>query len=135
MDDVRRTDQTSNSPLMPASILGQAGWDVAQQFWVRSESVTKAMMDWNTEIFHFVSQRIARDSDTLGRMARCQAFPEVFEVEAQWFRDTVADYQTEANKLMEFGGKIFGSLTGNGYGAPHSVPAPAAGKVPAKINS
>jgi hypothetical protein len=82
----------------------------ARQFWERSETFAKALADWNTEITHFVTKRVSRDGEALGRVTQCRSLPEVFEVEAQWLRGTFDDYFGEARRLMEVNSRIISSF-------------------------
>jgi hypothetical protein len=90
--------------------MDQVNLDSARQFWERSETFGKALADWNTEITHFVTKRISRSGEAVGRMTQCRSLPEVFEVEAQWLRGTFDDYFGEARRLMEVNSRIISSF-------------------------
>ena len=34
--------------------------------------MAKTISEWNTEVNHFLSHRVAQNGDTLGRMTKCQ---------------------------------------------------------------
>jgi hypothetical protein len=102
--------QAEQSSVSEWPMFGQANLEVAQQFWKRSETFAKVLLDWNTEITHFVSQRVNRSSEDLGRVTQCRSVPEVVEVEAQWLRGIFDDYFAEARRLMEFNSRIIGSF-------------------------
>jgi hypothetical protein len=90
--------------------MNQVNLDSARQFWERSETFGKALADWNTEITHFVTKRISRSGEAVGRVTQCRSLPEVFEVEAQWLRGTFDDYFGEARRLMEVNSRIISSF-------------------------
>jgi hypothetical protein len=50
----------------------------------QGQTVTQTMSEWNTELSHFVSRRVARNGETIGRLTKCQTLPEVFGIQAQW---------------------------------------------------
>ena len=62
---------------------------------------------------HFLSHRAARNSETMGRMAKCQGFPEVFAIQTQWMQDATDDYMKQMNKLMEVNSRMMGGLFGS----------------------
>jgi len=68
------------------------------------------MSEWNTAVSHFLSRRVVRNGETIGRMAKCQNLPEVFAIQAQWVQDAADDYLKEVNKLMEVNSKLVSSL-------------------------
>ena len=90
--------------------MDQINLDAVRQFWERSETFAKALTDWNTEVTHFVTKRVSRDGEALGRVTQCRSLPEVFEVEAQWLRGTFDDYFGEARRLMEVNSRIISSF-------------------------
>ena len=90
--------------------MDQVNLDTVRQFWERSETFAKALTDWNTEVTHFVTKRVSRDGEALGRVTQCRSLPEVFEVEAQWLRGTFDDYFGEARRLMEVNSRIISSF-------------------------
>ena len=49
----------------------------------------------------------------LGRVTRCQNFPEVFAIQAQWVQDAADDYLSEMSKLMEVNSKIMSGMLGS----------------------
>jgi hypothetical protein len=89
----------SDNPETP--VFGQVALDMTRQFWGRAEGATKAMMYRNNETARFISDRICRDIETLGRITQCTRLQDVFEIEADWFRTTLGDYARGANKLIE----------------------------------
>ena len=90
--------------------MDQVNLDTIRQSWERSETFAKALTDWNTEVTHFVTKRVSRDGEALGRVTQCRSLPEVFEVEAQWLRGTFDDYFGEARRLMEVNSRIISSF-------------------------
>src|SRR2546430_70029 len=110
MSDIGKSKESEQSVNLEWPMFGQANLEIAQQFWKRSETFTKALSDWNTEVTHFVSQRVNRSSEAVGRVTQCRSVPEVVEVEAQWLRGMFDDYFAEARRLMEVNSRIIGSL-------------------------
>jgi hypothetical protein len=63
-------------------------------------------------VSHFLSQRVARNSEAMGRMAKCQSVPEVCTIQAQWVQEVADDYMKQMSKLMEVNSRIMGGLLG-----------------------
>jgi hypothetical protein len=51
----------------------------------QGQTVTQTMSEWNTELSHFVSRRVARNGETIGRLTKCQTLPEVFGIKLNGF--------------------------------------------------
>jgi hypothetical protein len=47
------------------------------------------------------------------RMAKCQSFPEILAIQAQWWREATDNYLKQASKAAEFNNKIIGGLLGS----------------------
>ena len=107
MSDFGKAEKEFSGSAWP---MDQVNLDTVRQFWERSETFAKALTDWNTEVTHFVTKRVSRDGEALGRVTQCRSLPEVFEVEAQWLRGTFDDYFGEARRLMEFNSRIISSF-------------------------
>ena len=60
----------------------QASSDATRRLCEQGQSVAKTIGEWNTEVNHFFSHRVARNGETLGRMTKCQNLPEVFAIQA-----------------------------------------------------
>ena len=75
---------------------------------------------------HFLSHRVARNGETLGRMTKCQNFPEVFAIQSEWVRDAADDYLREMSKLMEVNSRIMSGMLGSlgQVGMPSAVEMP-----------
>jgi hypothetical protein len=91
----------------------QVSSEATRRFCEQGQSVAKTISDWNTEVSHFVSHRVAQNNETFGSMAKCQNFGEVFALQAQWVQDATDDYVKEMNKLMEFSSRMMGGLFGS----------------------
>ena len=91
----------------------QVSSDATRRLCEQGQSVAKTISEWNTEVSHFVSHRVARNGEALGRMTKCQNFPEVFAIQSEWVRDAADDYLREMSKLMEANSKLMGSLMGS----------------------
>ena len=75
--------------------------------------MAKTISEWNTEVSHFLSHRVARNGETLGRMTECQDLPEVFGIQAQWVREAADDYLKEMSKLMGANSRIMSGMLGS----------------------
>src|SRR4051812_22231143 len=75
MSDIRNSKKSEQSENLERPMFGQVNLEVAQRFWRGSETLVKALSDWNTEITHFVSQRINRSSEAVGRVTQCRSLP------------------------------------------------------------
>lgn len=95
MNEIRKADR------LETSAFDQAALEMTGQVWGRTEAVTRAMLNWNSEAVRFISDRISRNVETLGRMTQCSRPPEMFEIEADWLRTALEDYAKGVNKLME----------------------------------
>ena len=109
MDDVGRSDRAEVVADFAAS-LTQITADATRRVCEQGQTVTHTMSEWNTEVSHFLSHRVARNGETIGRMTKCQNLPEVFAIQAQWVQDAADDYLKEMSKLMEVNSRIMGSL-------------------------
>ena len=90
--------------------LTQMTSDATRRVYEQGQTVAQTMSEWNTEVSHFVSRRVARNGETIDRMTKCQNLPEVFAIQAQWVQDAADDYLKEVNKLMEVNSKLVSSL-------------------------
>jgi Phasin protein len=91
----------------------QVSSDATRRLCEQGQSVAKTISEWNTEFSHFVSHRVARNGEALGRMMKCQNFPEVFAIQSEWVRAAADDYLREMSKLMEANSLLMGSLMGS----------------------
>ena len=109
MNEVGRPELGVAIPDLSAPLV-QVSSEATRRLCEQGQSVAKTISDWNTEVSHFVSHRVARNSETFGRMAKCQNFPEVLTLQAQWVQDATDDYAKEMNKLMEMMAGLLGSF-------------------------
>ena len=125
VNKVTTPELTAALPELGASF-AEASSDTTRRFYEQGQTIAQTMTEWNAEVSHFLSDRVARNGDAIGRITKCQGLPEVFAVQAQWVQDAAADYLKEMNKLMEVNSKIMGCLMGS-FGQPetHSLPAKA----------
>jgi hypothetical protein len=91
----------------------QVSSDASRRLCEQGQSVAKTIGEWNTEVSHFFSHRVARNGEVLGRMRKCQNFPEVFAIQSEWVRDAADDYLKEMSKLMEANSRIMSGLLGS----------------------
>jgi hypothetical protein len=109
-----------------AGPFAQVGSDATRRLCEQGQSVAKTIGEWNTEASHFLSHRVARNGETLGRMTKCQTLPEVFAIQAQWVREAADDYLKEMSKLMEANSRIMSEMLGSfgQVGTPSSAEMP-----------
>jgi hypothetical protein len=93
-----------------AGPFAQASSDATRRLCEQGQSVAKTISEWNTEVSHFLSHRVARNGETLGRMTKCQDLPEVL---GQWVREAADDYLKEMSKLMEANSRIMSGMLGS----------------------
>ena len=91
----------------------QVSSDATRRLCEQGQSVAKTISEWNTEVSHFLTHRVARNGEALGRMTNCQNFPEVCAMQAQWVQDAADDYLKEMSKLMEVNNRIMTGLLGS----------------------
>ena len=91
----------------------QASSDATRRLCEQGQSVAKTITEWNTDVSHFLIHRVARNGEALGRITKCQNFPEVFAIQAQWVQDAADDYMKEVSKLMELNSWIMSGLLGS----------------------
>ena len=75
-----------------AASLTQITSDATRRVCEQGQAFTQTMSEWNTAVSHFLSRRVVRNGETIGRMAKCQNLPEVFAIQAQWVQDAADDY-------------------------------------------
>jgi DNA anti-recombination protein RmuC len=74
-----------------AASLTQITSDATRRVYEQGQTVTQTMSEWNTEVSHFLSRRVARNGETIGRITKCQNLPEVFGLQAQWVQEAADD--------------------------------------------
>ncbi len=112
MNEVRKPALMEGMPNLSASFV-QVSSDATRRLCEHSQSVAKTFSEWNAEVSHFLSQRVARNSEAMGRMAKCQSVPEVCTIQAQWVREAADDYVKQISKLMDANSRIMGGLLGS----------------------
>ena len=112
MNEVRKSEFAGAMPDIGVSFV-QVSSDATRRLCEQGQSVAKTISEWNTEVSHFLSHRVARNGETLGRMTKCQNFPEVFAIQAQWVREAADDYLKEMSKLMEVNSRIMSGMLGS----------------------
>ena len=111
MDDVRNPELTK--PMADLGALVQVGSDATRRLCEHGQSVANTISEWNTEVSHFLSHRVARNSETMGGMAKCQNFSEIFAIQTRWIQEAGDDYLKEMSRLMEVNSKIMAGLLGS----------------------
>jgi|SRR5215469_8801680 hypothetical protein len=91
----------------------QASSEATRRLCEHGQSIAKTISEWNTEVSQFGSQRAARTSEAMARMAKCQSLPEILSIQAQWWHDAADDYLKQASKLAELNTRIVGDLLGS----------------------
>ena len=109
-----------------AGPFAQVSSDATRRLCEQGQSVAKTIGEWNTEVSHFLSHRVARNGETLGRMTKCQNSQEVFAIQSEWVRDAADDYMREMSKLMEINSRIMSGMFGSlgQVGMPSAVEMP-----------
>ena len=131
MNEVRKSEKAETISDLAAPF-AQASWDATGNYWEQGQSIAKSMTEWNTEVSHFLSHRIDRNGEAIGRMTKCQGLPEILAIQSGWVHDAADDYLKEMTKLMEVSGRIMVGLLGSvGHAEPRSPPT----NVPMRIAS
>ena len=112
MNEVRKPALMEGMPDLSASFV-QVSSDATRRLCEQGQSVAKTFGEWNAEVGHFLSQRVARNSEAMGRMAKCQSVPEVCTIQAQWVQEAADDYMKQMSKLMDANSRIMGGLLGS----------------------
>jgi hypothetical protein len=112
MNEVTKSDLMGAMPDLGASFV-QVSSDATRRLCEQGQSVAKTIGEWNTEAGQFLTHRVARNGEALGRMAKCQNIPEVFAIQAQWVQAAADDYLKEMSKLMEVNSRIMSGLLGS----------------------
>jgi hypothetical protein len=108
MNEVRKPEVTDFG-----ASFAQASSDATRKLCEHGQSVAKTISEWNAEVSDFLSHRAARNSEAMGRMAKCQNLPEIFTIQTQWVQETTDDYMKQMNKLMDINSRIMGGLLGS----------------------
>ena len=137
MNEVRKSELAETMPDLSASFV-QVSSDATRRLCEQGQSVAKTISDLNTEVSQFVTHRVARNGEAMGRLTKCQNLPEAFAIQAQWVQDAADDYLKEMSKLMMANNRImsglFGSVGQVGMQSTEQAPSSAA-KVPMRAAS
>ena len=130
MNEVRKPELAEAISSL-AGPFAQVSSDATRRLCEQGQSVAKTMSEWNTEVSHFLSHRVAQNGETLGRMTKCQNLPELFAIQAQWVREAADDYLKEMSKLMEANSRIMSGMLGSlgQVGMPSAAEMPASPEV------
>jgi len=93
--------------------LAQVSSEATRRLCEQGQSVMQTMNEWNAEIGQFLSHRAARNGEAVRRVTRCQNWPDIFGIQAQWVQDATEDYLREIGKLTEFNSAIMGGWIGS----------------------
>ncbi len=126
MSEIRKPELTEAISSL-AGPFAQVSSDATRRLGEQGQSAAKTIGEWNTEVSHFLSHRVAQNGETLGRMTKCQNLPEVFAIQAQWVREAADDYLKEMSKLMEANSRIMSGM----FGSLGQVGMPSAAETPA----
>ena len=107
MNEVRKSELAETMPDLSASFV-QVSSDATRRLCEQGQSVAKTLSDLNTEVSQFVTHRVARNGEAMGRLTKCQSIPE-----AQWVQDAADDYLKEMSKLMVANSRIMSGLLGS----------------------
>lgn len=111
MNEVRKPELAAPMPDLSASFV-QVSSDATRRLYEHGQSVARTIREWNTEVSQFVTHRVARNGEAMGRLTKCQNLPEAFAIQAQWVQDAAGDYLKEMSKLMEVNSRIMSGLLG-----------------------
>jgi hypothetical protein len=112
MNEVRKPELAEAIASL-AGPFAQVSSDATRRLCEQGQSAVKTISEWNTEVSHFVSHRVARNGETLRRMTKCQNPQEVFAIQSEWVRDAADDYMREMSKLMEANSRIMSGMLGS----------------------
>jgi hypothetical protein len=112
MNEVSRPELAGAMPDLAS--FTQASSEATRRLCEHGQSIGKTIIERNAEVGHFISHRVARTSETMARLAKCQSLPEIIAVQTQWWQDAADDYIRQATKLAELNSKIIGRLLGSG---------------------
>jgi Phasin protein len=112
MNEVRKPELAETMPDLSTSFV-QVSSDATRRFCEQGQSVAKTINDLNTEVSQFVTHRVARNGEAMGRLTKCQSFPEAFAIQAEWVQDAADDYLKEMSKLMVANSRIMSGLLGS----------------------
>jgi len=118
-------DEYSNRELPDIGApFAKLGSEATRHLCEQGQVFAKAIGEWNTELGHFLSHRLARNQEALASMMKCANLQEAFSVQAKWFQEATDDYMREVGKLIEVNGKFVGDAF---------KPVVTAAQVPMKI--
>jgi hypothetical protein len=112
MSEIRKPELAAGVPDFGATFL-QVSSETTRKLCEQGQSVAETISEWNTEVSHFLTSRVTRNGEAIGRMTKCQNFPDAFAVQAQWIQDAADDYLKEMSKLMAVNGKIMSGMFGS----------------------
>jgi hypothetical protein len=111
MNEVTRPELAGTMPDLAS--FTQASSEATRRLCENGHSIAKTIGEWSADLGHFVSQRAARTSEAMARMANCRSFPEILSVQTQWWQEAADDYLKQAYKSAELNSKIIGGLVGS----------------------
>ena len=126
MNEVRKSEFAGTMPDIGVSFV-QVSSDATRRLCEQGQSVAQTITQWNNEVSHFLTNRVARNGEAIGRMTKCQNLPDAFAVQAQWVQDTADDYLKEMSKLLEVNSKIMSGM----FGSAGQAEMPSAAGIPA----
>jgi hypothetical protein len=91
MNEVRKSEKAETISDLAAPF-AQASWDATGNYWEQGQSIAKSMTEWNTEVSHFLSHRIDRNGEAIGRMTKCEGLAEILASQSGWGDDVADDY-------------------------------------------
>jgi hypothetical protein len=130
-------DEFSNRELPNIGMsFARLGSEATRHLCEQGQSFAHAIGEWNTELGHFLSHRMARNQETVASMAKCENLQDVLSVQTKWFQEASDDYLREFGKLIEANGKFVGDafkpVAAAAVQAVERTTSPTA-KVPMKI--
>jgi hypothetical protein len=112
MNEVGKPELPDTMPDLSASFV-QVSSDATRRLCEQGQSVAKTISDLNIEVIQFVAHRVARNGEAMGRLTKCQSFPEAFAVQAHWLQASADDYLKEMSKLTLANSRVMSGLVGS----------------------
>ncbi|WP_227269496.1 phasin family protein [Roseobacter weihaiensis] len=106
----KESKPSSETPLNALSQLQEAGLG---NFMGASTAWVEALSDMGAEMASFVAERIKEDVKTQHEILHCKNVADLQQIQAEFIRKALDQYQAETGKLVEMGAKAFAPTPGN----------------------
>ena len=71
---------------------------------------------WSDEALRFANRRLNHNRETVERLAKCDTWQDILDLQMSWAKEIVQDYLDESRELMSIM-----SRSSNGHGEPHQA--------------